>query len=125
MTFNKVRQSAHQGDARSQYNLGTLYFNGDDDDAERDPTKAAHWWKKAAEQGHVEAQCKLGTLYYNGEGDVEKNLKEAAIWLEQAAKKGNAQAQAQEKLMEEEVKDATWMTSCLFRGWDKDGTLKR
>ena len=46
--------------ARAQYNLGSMYSNGDG--VPRDHAEAVKWYRKAAEQGHQEAQSKLDLL---------------------------------------------------------------
>jgi hypothetical protein len=73
----KIREHAEQGDASSQYTLGTRYALGED--VEQDYATAAHWFLKAAEQGLVAAQDTLGSYYWAGRG-VPKNLTEAYYW---------------------------------------------
>ena len=43
------RKAADQGNARAQYNLGTLYEAGNG--VEKDVDKAVEWFRKAAKQG--------------------------------------------------------------------------
>ena len=73
---------ANQGSASAQYNLATMYNDGDG--AEQDNVKAFTWYKKAAEQGHIAAQNHLGSLYQYGLG-VEQDSKEAVKWYRKAA----------------------------------------
>ena len=61
-----LRPLAKQGDAPAQYNLGTMYRNGQG--VPQDYTKAANWYRKAAEQGLSTAQKTLAVLYHNGQG---------------------------------------------------------
>ena len=53
--------AGEQGDATSQFNLGSIYHNGDG--IPRDTVEAAHWYRMAAEQGHANAQHNLGFMY--------------------------------------------------------------
>ena len=90
-------KAAEQGDAEAQWELGLLYYHGQDTPyhksnfhgkgAPQDYKKAAKWFQKAAEQGDVGAQHYLGTLYYHGQG-VPKNYKEAVKWFRKAAEQG-------------------------------------
>ena len=51
------RAAAGQGFAAAQYNLGTLYENGDG--VPQDKSEAAKWYRAAAEQGDEDAQFNL------------------------------------------------------------------
>ena len=75
------RLLAEKGDAKSQTNLGILYFNGKG--VLKDYKKAVSWLKKAAEQGEAEAQYILGQIYIDGDG-VSKSLKAAKYWVQLA-----------------------------------------
>jgi TPR repeat protein len=72
---------AEKGDAKSQTNLGILYFNGKG--VLKDYKEAVSWLKKAAEQGEAEAQYILGQIYIDGDG-VSKSLKAAKYWVQLA-----------------------------------------
>ena len=85
-----LRNLAQQGDAKSQYNLGTRYFHGVE--VAKDAVEALKWFRKAADQGNADAQTGLGIRYYNGEG-AAKDLVEAVKWWRKAADQGNAKAQ--------------------------------
>ena len=85
-----TRQSADQGDAQAQFNLGLMYDLGQgipEDDAE-----AAAWYRKAADQGIAGAQYNLGLMYRNGDG-VPRDFTQAAAWYRKAADQGHAFAQ--------------------------------
>ena len=43
------RKAAEQGDAPAQYNLGTMYGNGEG--VPEDHVEAARWYRRSAEQG--------------------------------------------------------------------------
>jgi TPR repeat protein len=72
---------AEKGDAKSQTNLGILYFNGKG--VLKDYKKAVNLLQNAANQGEAEAQFILGKIYIDGDG-VPKSLKTARIWVEMA-----------------------------------------
>ena len=67
-------KSAEQGNAEAQYNLGLMYYNGED--VEKDFPTAKYWFEKSAEQGNAEAQYKLGDIYYNGQGGKRDHTQE-------------------------------------------------
>lgn len=98
-------QSAEDGVAIAQYNLGVLYFSGRG--VQQDYREAYRWTRMAAEQGFANAQANLGTLYYNDLGVSEgiesywpislflreSRLREAAHWYQAAAEQDHGQAQ--------------------------------
>jgi TPR repeat protein len=81
--------AANQGYAKAQYNLGTLYENGEG--VGKSLSQALKWYRLAAEQQDAPAQYALGTLYRDGQG-VKKNAKLAREWLQRAAEQGHAPA---------------------------------
>ena len=50
----------NQGNAQAQYNLGTLYQNGQG--IEKNDKKAFEWYRKAASNGHSQAKLVLAEL---------------------------------------------------------------
>jgi TPR repeat protein len=99
------KESAEDGVAIAQYNLGVLYFSGRG--VQQDYREAYHWTRMAAAQGFANAQANLGTLYYNDLGVSEgietlwpisfflhdSRLREAARWYRAAAEQDHGQAQ--------------------------------
>ena len=85
-----IRQAAEKGDAEAQFNLATMYTNGEG--VTKDDAEAVRWFRRAAEQGHAAAQYNLGVSYANGEG-VTKDDAEAIRWYRLAAEQGHAAAQ--------------------------------
>ena len=77
---------AEQGHARTQYNLGLMYSNGEG--VLQDYKQAEKYYRLAAEQGDAHAQYNLGGMYYNGEG-VPKDIVLAYVWANLAAAQGN------------------------------------
>lgn len=88
--FSFWLKAANQGNAIAQFNLGTLYENGEG--VSQDYSKAFEWYQKAANQGNVDAQFNLGSMYYNGNG-VGQNYKKALEWWQKAANHGDSDAQ--------------------------------
>ena len=77
-----LEQSANDGNADAQFQMGVQYLYGTD--VPKDATKAAEWFKKAAEQGYVPAIRELGILIASGEG-VEPDPETGAQLIGRAA----------------------------------------
>lgn len=88
--FRLFRQSAEQGNASAQLNVGYLYDKGLG--VPQDHKKAFKWYRMAAEQGISEAQYRVGYLYDMGWG-VPQDYKKAFKWYRIAAVQGHADAQ--------------------------------
>ena len=88
--FKETFQVAKQGNAKAQYNLGGMYYNGQG--VRKDYAQAVQWYRKAAEQGYAVAQYNLGQMYREGQG-VRKDYVEAVKWYRKAAEQGFAKAQ--------------------------------
>ncbi|MDO4440829.1 MAG: tetratricopeptide repeat protein [Moraxella sp.] len=82
-------KSAEQGNDKAQYNLGTLYYNGEG--TTRDYAKALEYYTKSAEQGNPEAQFNLAVMYRYGEG-VSKDKATAKVWFGKACDSGIKEA---------------------------------
>lgn len=82
-------QAALAGKRTSQYNLGSMYYQGHG--VKQDQTKAAYWFEKAAEQGSANAQYSLGQMYEYGYG-VDKDNEKSVFWYAKAAEQGHAAA---------------------------------
>ena len=85
-----LRAAAHEGDARAQNYLGTLFEDGRY--MVRDFGRAAFWYRKAAERGNARGQLNLGRMYRGGLG-LERDERRAAYWYRAAAGQGVAEAQ--------------------------------
>ena len=55
-----IRKAAEQGNADAQFNLGLMYFEGEE--VSQDDAEAVEWWRKAAEQGLAAAQSILDKI---------------------------------------------------------------
>ena len=82
-----LKQKAHEGDPRAQYELGRRCSE------KKNHRCALIWLQKAAEQGHAGAQNRLGVMYERGEG-VRVDMVEAYRWFTIAAAGGNTFASA-------------------------------
>jgi len=82
-----IHRAAEQGNAKGQFYLGSLYFNGDSTEFPGDIKKAIGLWKKSAEQGFAEAQFYLGERLYRGLG-MPQDAKKALVWMQKAADQG-------------------------------------
>ena len=76
------RPLAEQGDARAQFSIGGMYYNGQG--VRQDYVEAAEWTRKSAKQGYAPAQAHLGVMYWNGQG-VPQDAVRAYMWLHLAA----------------------------------------
>lgn len=74
--------SAKQGDARAQTNVGEIYEKGLG--VEPDYVLAASWYRKAADQGFERALLNLGQLYELGRG-VEQDMARAIALYREAS----------------------------------------
>lgn len=90
------RPLANQGVAQAQFNLGSMYQNGDG--VAQSYVEAVKWYRLAADQGHAVAQNNLGLMYRDGQG-VTNDYAEAAKWFRIAADKENREAQINLGLM--------------------------
>lgn len=83
------RELAESGVLQAQFNLGTMYYNGQG--TAPDYQEALKWYRMAADKGLKEAQCALGDMYEFGTG-VECDLQQAAEWYTKAADQGHVRA---------------------------------
>jgi len=83
--FQKTTRLAKSGDAEAQYNLGVMYFEGQD--VPQNYTEAMKWFKKSADQGYAKAEFNLGLIYSQGKGviqDYDEAVKWFKKWFEKA-----------------------------------------
>ena len=90
VAFKEWKISSSEDNARSQYFLGWLYYNGKG--VIRDYNLAMKWYLKSAKQGYVSAQYSLGFIYDNGK-IVPEDDKQAVEWYLKASEQGHAEAQ--------------------------------
>ena len=88
--FKETLQVAEQGNAKAQFSLGKMYYEGQG--VRQDYAEAVQWYRKAAEQGYAEAQFNLGNMYADGQG-ARQDYAQAVHWYRKAAEQGVAEAQ--------------------------------
>ena len=79
------RPLAERGDARAQFNVGVILFNGQG--VSHNPAEAVEWYRAAADQGYGPAQANLSFMYETGQGLLQ-NYIEAYKWSTLAARHG-------------------------------------
>jgi len=84
------RVRAEQGDAKSQFALGLMYYYGKG--VSKNYAEAIRWYRKSAEQGNPTAEYGLCNVYYEGKV-LPQDYAEAARWCREAAEQGDAMAQ--------------------------------
>jgi TPR repeat protein len=85
-----LRPLAQQGDARAQFDLGSMYDLGNG--VPQDFKEAMKWYRLAAAQGDSQAQTNLGLMYVQGNG-VPQDFAQAMKWFRLAAIQGFSPAQ--------------------------------
>ncbi len=80
-----IRPLAEKGNAKAQYNLGLMYYEGDG--VRADLNETFKWYTLAANQGNANAQHGLGYMYEKGYG-VKQDYGEAVKWYKFAANQG-------------------------------------
>ena len=86
---NRTRYLAENGNAISQYKLGSMYVDGEG--MRQDIEEGVRWLTRSAEAGMVEAQLKLGSLYVEGDA-LPQNYRAGVEWLRRAADQGHSKA---------------------------------
>ncbi len=87
-----ISESAKNGFANAEYDLGRLYETRFNAGEETDLKKAHEWFTKAAQQGHTDAKYSLALLLLAGKGNITKNIDESIQWISSAALDGNTEA---------------------------------
>ena len=90
--FEGFSEYAKMGNAKAQYYLGKMYYEGQCVGGSRNYDIAAEWYRKSAEQGDADAQCYLGVMYEEGRG-VKQDYFKAVEWYQKAADQGQSDAQ--------------------------------
>lgn len=87
---SKLRSRADLGDAEAQYQLASMYWEGNE--VEQDRNEALKWYQRAAQHGHLGAQLRIADAYEAGQG-VSQDYLRASQWYERAAEQGDEAAQ--------------------------------
>ena len=123
-SFESIKVEAEKGNAAAQFNLGIMYFRGQE--TSQDYKEAKKWFQRAAEQGLPEAQHNLGFMYYEGMG-VSQNYSEALKWFKKAAKQNRPKAQHNIGVIyasglgvpEDNIKAYAWLSLAYSNGYEK------
>jgi len=94
---------AEDGDAVAQYNLATMYDNGQG--VLQDYQTAVKWYTLAAEQGLAKSQYNLGISYAKGQG-VLQDYTYGHMWLNIAAASGDGDAAEARNIVQESMTPA-------------------
>lgn len=86
-----ILKKAEQGDATSQFELGTLYYYGTLS-IKGDMDRAIYWYERAAQQGNIASQSQLGYVCYYL---IPYRLNQAFYWCQRAAEQGHVGSQLQ------------------------------
>lgn len=89
-TIPELEKKAQQGSAKSQTELGKLYYRGQVVD--RDMFLARNWFEKAAKQNYAEAHYYLAFMYFRAEGGFQKSQEKFLVHLRTAAAQGYTKA---------------------------------
>lgn len=114
-------ESARQGYASSQYQLGQMYVDGKV--VTQDYAKALRWYQLAALQDYPSAQYSLGELYQHGSG-IAVDYVTAYAWYHVAAMNRFTPASvARDRLMlmmdAEQISQAHWQVKKLWKRIDE------
>lgn len=107
--YKLIENLAYQGDAKCQFDLGNMYYYGDqytlfkgnsyteiraglEYEIKCDKEKAAYWWLESAQNGYIRAFNNIGVCYKNGIG-VSIDMNKAIGWLKLGAEAGEPRAQ--------------------------------
>ena len=98
MAVSWYAKAAEQGHAKSQYELGKCYKNGEG--VAKDRAKAVELFTKAANQDNADAQLALGKCYLKGKG-VPKNTAKAKELFKKAVSNENDGGEIMKELRQE------------------------
>jgi len=119
-------KAAEQGHVNAQYNLGSLYLDGDGQEVPKDFKQAFYWLTKAAEQGCANAQYSLGDLcQYGGGEEVPRDYKQAYYWYTKAAEQGHYFAKEDrdkmlEKMSQSQIEEVQKLSKELYEKIDNE-----
>lgn len=122
------QKAANAGIANAQYNMGTLYFNGEG--FPKDYAKAIQWFRQAAQRDSAYAEFQLGLMHFTGQG-VPKNSQQEIYWYKKAASHGLAAAQYNlgviygngEEVPADYVQAYAWLLLAQRGGLDAKGAI--
>lgn len=110
---------AVKGDARAQYELGRLYYQGLG--VSQNYNEASHWYSRSGRQGNADAQYSLGNMFLMGEG-VDQDDAKAIAWYEKAADQGHVAARHNVDNLKRVTKKTSASTEEIERALEKEQT---
>lgn len=87
--MKELTKKAQAGDPQAQYELGTLYYTGQE--VETNLELGANWFLKSAQQGLSKAQLAIGRCYFYGRG-MPRDKEQGVGWYYEAALNDNVEA---------------------------------
>ena len=130
IAYNEFKMLAEVGYADAQFNLATMYYNGEA--VTQDYKEAMKWYRLAAEQGTEEAvrsQHNLGWMYDEGLGVIQDNII-AYMWYNIAVVNGhqdseNARESVKNNLTDEQFNKADELSRlCVKNNYTNCGYVK-
>lgn len=113
--LEKLTPAATAGYAPAQCYLGSLYFDGNG--VERNREEGVAWWTRAAEQGDALAQSNLGFAYAEGIG-AKRDREQSVKWYMKAAEGDEANSAFTLEELEEISEDSKLDQDCAqVLGW--------
>jgi TPR repeat protein len=134
--FSEWKPLAEQGNAKAQYNLGTIYEYGFD--VLRDPQEAIKWYQKASNQGNGQSAINLAEMYARGfdapkdvtkesnllkkfyEGSDMTSLDKAEYWLKLANLWGRGFDAPRESYEGKDMAKAKYWIKNAYEGGDAE-----
>lgn len=89
----EIIAGAENGDDDAQYQMGSWYYNGEND-FEQDYAQAVEWWKKSSERQNAQAMAGLAECYEKGNGIAKDSVQAVKMY-------DNAVSAGYSKLLEE------------------------
>jgi TPR repeat protein len=110
--------ASYFGDAEAQYQLASLYLNGNG--VAREPKRAVPWLVLASNKGHYRAQAVLGRIMFYGEHGIRQRAA-GLMWLTVACDGPGAKepwiAQLRETAVTQATDDERAMAFILLKRW--------
>ncbi len=83
-------KAAEAGHPVAQFDLGEIFYTGENGDVSRNAAHAFEWYRLAARSGVALAQLRLAQMYLEGLG-TDKNRKQGLVWLTVARRQAAAE----------------------------------
>lgn len=117
--FEDMLQNALDGDPKSQFYVGQMYFSGVEVD--KDYAKALEFWRMSAEQSYIPSLISLGCFFFDT-NNPEYSIDQAKTYFEQAAKlhSGEAWRYLGKIYLDPEVNDISKAQQCFEKAVELD-----